>query len=435
MALTLVAFGAQAQQNVTVTGVLTDGDSRQKLEGASVQLVGSERGTITDENGSYSISVNTNQKVQLRFQFIGYSPRTITLDGAKIAEAPTTGYVLNVKLYFQSTILDTFVISGKPIEVFGSELISVEDFEFWDEDRLILLTYEKTLKKGSKVVLTDQDQTILSTHYVPKEAESLYRDYEGNINLMCKGAVYLVELEHGELILTKRDPQHFSKEVVPIIDTVENKVYLSNYHTDYPAFDYYTWARGDSVPDHLTFIVDDWLMEIYRSEFKYLPPRQKLEAVRLGMEFDIDKEVAAAILSGFSKSKYYEPLYAPLFLIDDTAYIFDHHKDVRYRFNGDNEVLDTVAIAYHKTKPARIWQREMLQDKEEGRIYGLFEKNGYYYLKTVNPITGKVEQTFKFTWKYTERVQVRDGYVYYIYRPFESAQKKFLYRELIRPNY
>ena len=38
---------------------------------------------------------------------------------------------------------------------------------------------------------------------------------------------------------------------------------------------------------------------------------------------------------------------------------------------------------------------------------------------------------FKLHHKYVGKIQVNNGYVYYLYRPFESLDKKALYREAI----
>ena len=39
--------------------------------------------------------------------------------------------------------------------------------------------------------------------------------------------------------------------------------------------------------------------------------------------------------------------------------------------------------------------------------------------------------SFKMTSQYAKHVRIRDGYVYYIYRPSDSVQKKYLYKERI----
>jgi hypothetical protein len=47
-------------------------------------------------------------------------------------------------------------------------------------------------------------------------------------------------------------------------------------------------------------------------------------------------------------------------------------------------------------------------------------------------VNGKVEGVHKFVNITADRIKIKDGYAYYIYRPFESTQEKFLYREVIQ---
>ena len=43
--------------------------------------------------------------------------------------------------------------------------------------------------------------------------------------------------------------------------------------------------------------------------------------------------------------------------------------------------------------------------------------------------TGLIGKTTKLKFRFIENIKIEKGYVYYIYRPFESSQKRFLYKE------
>jgi hypothetical protein len=47
----------------------------------------------------------------------------------------------------------------------------------------------------------------------------------------------------------------------------------------------------------------------------------------------------------------------------------------------------------------------------------------------LNTSTGEIEKVHPLYYKYPEKLKVKNGYAYYIYRPFESLQNKYLYRE------
>ena len=68
-------------------------------------------------------------------------------------------------------------------------------------------------------------------------------------------------------------------------------------------------------------------------------------------------------------------------------------------------------------------------DEVTGSIYAVFLKNGYYYLKEISVSTGKIMAEKKLTYQYVSKLKVKNGHVYYIYKPSRTLQKKFLYRE------
>ena len=49
--------------------------------------------------------------------------------------------------------------------------------------------------------------------------------------------------------------------------------------------------------------------------------------------------------------------------------------------------------------------------------------------------SGKLEESIPLYFKYPENILIRSNTVYYTYRPFESAQKKFLYQEKLPIKY
>ncbi|WP_233377891.1 SusC/RagA family TonB-linked outer membrane protein [Maribellus sp. CM-23] len=92
---------AVAQQNLTVSGVVAD-DKGEPLVGASIQIVGTSIGAVTDLEGKYSIQV-PDKNSKLSFSYIGY--KTVTIDVAGRSS-------LNVTLESALSDIDEVVVIG-----------------------------------------------------------------------------------------------------------------------------------------------------------------------------------------------------------------------------------------------------------------------------------------------------------------------------------
>ncbi|MFB6286574.1 MAG: carboxypeptidase-like regulatory domain-containing protein, partial [Candidatus Bipolaricaulia bacterium] len=67
--------GALAQDTGTITGTIID-ENQKPLPGAQVVVAGTQRGSVTDSKGKYTISGVPTGQVQVRAKFVGYTPQT-----------------------------------------------------------------------------------------------------------------------------------------------------------------------------------------------------------------------------------------------------------------------------------------------------------------------------------------------------------------------
>jgi len=74
-----------APTDITISGRVTDADSKQALPGVSVVVKGSTRGTNTDADGRYSISV-PSEETTLVFSFVGYLAQEVPVGSRKAVD-------------------------------------------------------------------------------------------------------------------------------------------------------------------------------------------------------------------------------------------------------------------------------------------------------------------------------------------------------------
>ncbi len=380
----------------------------------------------TNQKGEYEFKIDLSELDTIIFKHYGFDAKTIVVSKKQKKQIKNNELIINITLNYHT--FDEVVVSFAPKKVFGSQQYSVADFEWYNPNQLILLTYEKNQKKGSVLRLVDSTSKVLDTYYIDDETIELKRDYRGNIHLITKNKVYWIVINDDVFSVYLEDKNNYYQYLAPVLDTIEHRIYYTNYSDKFPAFNYIEYNKTDSMYKTLIAVIDEPMMEQYRSEFKFVNVRTQLWAHRKEIETGIDKEiwVGATI---FTNSIYYQPLYAPLFVQNDSVYIFDHYKNKLFKYIPSYGVVDSLRITYHIQSKKSGWEQPLIQDKISGKIYAMFMRGGYTYLSLINLNTGQISKTYKLYYKYIEKIQIINNEVFYIYRPFESTQKKYIYKE------
>lgn len=424
-----------AQNDPTVLkGLLLDGTNMEPVANAHVSyLENGQKHTISDDQGRFILPLDQFKEVKLNISHISFQDTTVLLTATQLS----LGSTVEILLMPNSFNIPEAIISSAPKEVFGSSTHHVADFAFLNNG-ILLLTYEKeerwkrpeqikqSIYQGCKLVWIDSLENEKCELRLTEKCHAFYEDFLNECFLETEKGIHHIGFNNDQIILRSVDTPTFEEQVLPVVDTINDYTVASNYYEEYPAFEYYGFNHQDSSVLHFCQVIDEPLMEQYRSEFKWLSPREKLEAYRLSLKHEVDKEVVGAMLSGFSKSMYYQELYAPLFLDHDTVEVFDHYKHQIFKFDENLNCIDSVPITYHLQKH---WAKTLVQDEERETVYALFEKYGKCELRAIEKSTGAVQNSYQLTYKHPEQIKVKNGSVYYIYRPFESSQKRFLYKE------
>ncbi|WMN11381.1 carboxypeptidase-like regulatory domain-containing protein [Marivirga salinae] len=80
----LIAFfilGSLSAQQITLSGFVEDKSSAERLVSATVQLLGTTQGVITNNFGYFSVKVKSNEKTSLLISYTGFEPQQIDFSG------------------------------------------------------------------------------------------------------------------------------------------------------------------------------------------------------------------------------------------------------------------------------------------------------------------------------------------------------------------
>ena len=95
-------------QGATISGTVTDSEDNSGLPGVTIQIKGTEKGTISDMNGKYSLEINENSV--LVFSLIGY----------ETIESVTSGRtVIDIQLKQATSLFGEVLITGYTSEEKG----------------------------------------------------------------------------------------------------------------------------------------------------------------------------------------------------------------------------------------------------------------------------------------------------------------------------
>jgi len=100
--IVFVGINSLMAQTKTITGTVTSSEDGNSVPGVSIVVKGTTIGTITDENGKYSLSVPSDA-VNLLYSFIGMVTQDVVIDGRS---------VINVTMESETLDLDEVVVTG-----------------------------------------------------------------------------------------------------------------------------------------------------------------------------------------------------------------------------------------------------------------------------------------------------------------------------------
>jgi hypothetical protein len=383
----------------------------------------------SDVNGKFTFTLTDEKTDTLVFRHSGYQLYEQPILLSQLKKNRSNGITFNIVL--KHVTLEPFTLSYQKIDtVFGSKQVSVEDYCIFEDGSRLLIVYEKTIQKGSKLWYLDKSNSLIDQYHLYEQPHYFYRDYAKRLHLICEQKVYEINIRHEKIRLSTIDPELFYGYRQRILDTLPGHYYYTDYSPTYPAVKFITTRIEDTTHYVIREVKDDFMMELYRAQYKYVSGRDKLWAYRKEQETGIDKEIwVGAVI--FTQDVLYRPVYAPLFIKEDTLLIFDQYRSYLYRYNSLHMLIDSVFVNYYKNPKGEKWEQPLMRDEITGAIYSLYNKGGYYYLRCLNTSSGILTTTTRISYQFVHHIRIHNGYVYYIYRPFESSQRKFLYREKI----
>ncbi|MGZ6519743.1 MAG: carboxypeptidase-like regulatory domain-containing protein, partial [Bacteroidia bacterium] len=389
-----------------INGKVIDDITKQPIKSVSVQINGTLKGTATDSNGLFKLSVKEKDLI-LIFSITGYDSKSIKANYKSYSK-------LVIELSQKTEVLNEVVINASPIEnVIKNKNSNVLDYDFY-RDNILLITYRNDLSK-SKLILINQSFDTISKINIPGEPTGLFKDCLGNNYIVCENSIYQIYLDSFNLrLFPAQTIENFETILYPCVAEDSLNLYLIKKYGAQPVetgfhvfnspshtINYSYVNKSTKKKSNLVDIVDEEMIRKRKDELRFEKSKQASGMYehgspgqdRLFFETIVIKEV-----------------YAPLYNIKDKIYIFDYIDSCILKYSSNGQLINKVEIKFQNDKH---WKRQMCVDEKSGKAFAVFETNGITELKEINLTNGQINQSYKIPFVFVKNIKAQDNYIYF----------------------
>lgn len=222
--LSSTPVGAQEQEDVlsnfiTVSGVVKDKQNRKKLEYVNISVPGTNIGTITNDEGQFSIKFPSNANIsKIEISHIGYLTTQVPVNGVDISD-------LTVNLTANANVLDEVVIRAHDPRLLVEEALSKVPENYSEKHNMLTGFYRETAQKGRRYInISEAIIDVYKTPYSRQVEQDRVQIYKGRTLLSQKRgdtlvvkllggpnlSIYLDVVKNPDLLLDKETLSHYA---------------------------------------------------------------------------------------------------------------------------------------------------------------------------------------------------------------------------------
>jgi len=401
-------------------------NTKKPITGAVVKWTNGKQFAVTDENGEFSIPTSSNGYV---IQSIGYYDFTTT----KIPKV--------IELLEQVYQLPVLGITDAPDSIFGSVRYSVADFTWWngkltmllyEHEKLLKPSYEKRdLWEQAWIAQLDSFGKIVTSFHINEPAERFHLAPTGACFVLTEHSVFQLQAAPF-LHLDKLSYESFRQEFEPICGFLNSNIVFHTFTEEYPEFSYYLLKNDSADPIELAHVADSLTMELFKSEYKYMNGRAKRIAYQYELDYGVPKEIVAGQMTRFKESLYYRDPVAKIVQHENHWSIYNISQGEVVSISADGKQLGKVTMKGERNIANLPSKEKILNvqfDSEEREVVCFTQLRTGESTFNLLKEDGSLELKKNLYWQHIRNPQIKNGRVFYLYRPFESRNNWYLYAE------
>ncbi len=328
--------------------------------------------------------------------------------------------------------LDEVTFSYKKEIAYGDREFYITDFYVGDRGRFVLM---KRFAKYRLYALDDDMQPIaqLDIPLKPKRLK-LFEDCLGFLHLVAPDSLHQIELLNDtNLVIWESNPiSVYNRYLVSCVASNQKGMITRRKLNFNQTVAYYQQMTSQKTKKRIYAVEDSSERAILARQYADLEDVGLFEAVH---SEEIDSSLLRRARSAYQESHFFfrhvvKPTYNPLFVVDDTTYVFDHVNDKVVLLCDTGNYIRDIPIDYHY---AKHWEQKVLFDKKQERFYTMQEKGGVQTYCMLSSQKFNVIRKADITeHAYPEKVIIYNGYAYYLYKvDLEDNLNKLFRQRLI----
>lgn len=322
-------------------------------------------------------------------------------------------------------------VNGAKVQLaYNHPEITVLDFDFHPKGLLLLLRD----RNSYHLRLTDElSQTIFNLP-IPKKPHELFTDCFGNKHIIYADSVYQIAYLDQELVLYPPISIFlFNDKLAKYAIASEGDLYWQEFQDYNQSVAYLKQSKRSNQEPILLHETKDSILVNSVTEFNIKTAQIgasvknpmgeiNIAELQMGREF-FDR-------TNFQENALNREIYCPLFLVEDSIYIFDHCGNQALVYNSFGDLQRSFPIVYHLPES---WDKTLILDYDTHLLYGQFIMNGTIQLQQINRTNGKVEKKYRLEeQKFFEEIKIRDGWAYFLYNERQDMSLPNVYRQRLR---
>jgi len=386
---------------ISISGNVKDAESGKDLISVNIVVRGSKSGTTTDKSGYFRLKLY-KVPVTLGFSMVGYKKQSVNIN-------EYSDQHLDIRLEPKVTVLTPVAIYGdKVVNIIKDTRLYVADYEFYDDNILLLAYKNKKIARPFLIYMTFEGDTICSR--MLKKAGELYTDGLDYTHIITRTCCHQIEIDSNGIEFYYPTPkEEFFEIISKLDDATEEIVYLHHYYKRNQILSYYDYNRTDS-----SF-----------NEFRTITDEQGIT-----MLFDNDRWGLFAFRNEhearFEEMCFADPIYAPLFVLDDSIYIINFVESQIEQYSSEGEELKVIHIEFNNNKNIK---EKIYIDEVKSKVYAIFKRSGITTLREIDLKTGKLTASIQVpSYSFIENIKIRDDVVYFLYKERINEEYKQLYK-------